>query len=193
MSRRRRKPYDPAAAERARIERELAQAAANADPTSWGPNADTLAQRDVSDAEETRQKVRRIIRMDVFDLLAQRDATLPIAYVRRYQADVATYLRSAGVAPVAPVVDFSAPEREFAAIAAGQRLRRVEEYLGVTARSILRTISESALGTTGRSWRDVVRRVTGEKDEGGQAALVRSAMRELAGAYAVVDGQRLAG
>lgn len=193
MSRRRRKPYDPAAQERARLEREQTQAAAQADPATWGPNADTLAQPDVADVEETRLKVRRIIRMDVFALLAHHDDTLPIVYVRRYQTDVAKYLHSAGIAPAAPVVDFSTPEREFAAIAAGQRLRRVEAHLGVTARSILRTISESALGTTGRTWRDVVKRVTGEKDEGGQAALVRMAMRELAGAYALVDGQRMAG
>jgi hypothetical protein len=196
----RRKPTDPVEIQRRRLEEAKRQ---RSDPSTWGPNLDTLAQADVADVPPNRTQVRRIQRFDCFALMASRcddqadreRLNTANRYVRRYQDDVATLHRSAGVSGEGVVVDFAKPDREFANIAAGERLRAVEPLMGALTAKLMRTLSEAAIGTAGRQWRAIVESVTGERNHAAQGALIRAAMHNTAAAYQEIDnaGQRRAG
>lgn len=199
MGKKRSKIYDPAEVARKRADDQakasVERQRVRGDPGSWGPNDDTLTAGDVSDTPADRSKVRRIQRFDCFALMVARcegdaereELKTANRYVRRYQDDIATLHRAAGVAGDGVVVDFGRTGKEFANIAAGERLRAVEPLMGAQSSALMRRLAETAITTTGQGWRAIVESVTGERNNNAQGALIRAAMHNAMAAYQQID------
>jgi hypothetical protein len=194
-ARRRARPADPLAIARARAaEREAAR-----DPGRWGLDRGSLSLA-ANTAVETRAdlagRIARARRRDLFDTLAARGALSPAAHAaaRRLQGDIARLHRApGGVAAYAPRIDRTRTDADFGE----HRLRagvRVEAALGLTgpASAVLLTalLEAAALGQAS-DWREIVARHAGERLADAQAAAVRAACENLAGAYAALDRGRI--
>lgn len=187
------KPFDPAEAARLAYEQRR-------DPGKWGLNEEALrlaANSEVTDEAETRLKVRRVQRFDVFHLLHARGSLTDgqLAAVRRMQDDMsilhATSGQRRGTSGPADIAGFSAARCE-----AGKRLTDAldgdDGYGGIPARSkaLLRALSEPEIVEGRRTnWRAEVQRITGEYRKIEQGKLVVLACKDLTGSYSALDNR----
>lgn len=196
------KPFDPAAAERARQARlnrdadRRAQARYDDDrPESWGVAPDALrlpANADVEAARDGRGRVTSAHRSDVFERLHARGglSVAELAAVRRLQGDMGA--RAGLFRPEAGLVyvdqQGSSEGVTQRMVAAGRRVERALALVGPRQALLLRGLLEPAT-TTGSlvDWRAVVARETAETNPNVQAALIRAAADNLALAYRAVD------
>ncbi len=193
MSRKRAKsrPTDPMEIARRRAaERERAR-----DPAHWGLDASALALPVNEDVEARRDAAGRAVRarrQDVFDLMRARGALSQAGHdaVRRLQDDVALLHRTAsGGGGYAPRVDQSRDPQSFtdSRHRAGLRVEAVLTRAGPASARLLSALIEADV-VLGRpaDWREVVSRETGERLPDAQAATLRAACENLAGAYGMV-------
>lgn len=169
------------------------------DPDEGGVNAKSLRLPSNSDVDMRLGgggKVLRARRQDVFDLFAGRGRLAPeaVGAVRRLQQDMAILHRTlSGVRDFAPRVDAQrhAEGLSESRLKAGERIATVLELSGVASARLLAALCEAAV-VEGRTadWRAVVERETGERLADAQAAALRAACENLAGAYRAVDNRR---
>ena len=189
--RKRHAPCDPAEAARRAAENRR-------NPGAWGVNDDALkldSNADVSDQAETRNKVRRVTRFDIFHLLHARNELEPgqLNAIRRLQEDIAILHRTAGTAGPSTPIRTASQSDAFALsrLKAGERVDSARQRTGAHSWRILEALCEPLI-VEGRlnNWRAVVQRVTGEEYHMAQSALVKAAAYNLAGAYEAIDGMR---
>jgi hypothetical protein len=188
------RPSDPAAIAR----RRLAHREAARSPASWGLDKAALslpANADVESKPGPGGKPVRARRGDVFDLFAVRGRMSQSALdaVRRLQSDIAVLHRTqSSGGDFTPRIDRSRPTDPFAGvrIAAGERIAAVLALAGAASAQLLSALIEAdiVLGRPDR-WRQVVETASGERLADAQAAVLRSACENLAGAYAAIDRQ----
>ncbi len=150
------------------------------------------ANRNIEVRRQTLRSLTGARRVDAFDAL--RDGMAKGAYdaVRRLEEDM--MLRggqpaSSGggtreridCAAGAAVADTVAVNRLDRSLAAGRRIERVMSRMGPRDALLLGQLIAPAMA--GQSWRETVRRVTGEDNPVAQAAVVRAACANLAMAY----------
>ncbi|HWE98348.1 MAG TPA: hypothetical protein VG248_00965 [Caulobacteraceae bacterium] len=191
----RRRPRPPATPTQIAIRR-AAERASAADPASWGVDAKALrlpANAQVERQLAGRERVVRARRLDVFDNLARHGGLNPLALgaVRRLQQDVARLHHTLGSGRMAePKVDGGADCQGFADshAQAGARIAAVLERAGPASARLLDALieAETVLGRPA-DWRAVVQRETGERLADAQAAALRAACENLAGAYRRLD------
>ena len=194
-TRRKAQPSNPEAAAMRRAQARLEAA----DPSRWGMEAKALrlaANQDIDARLGPRGEVARARRQDVWDRLQARGAISAPAHaaIRRLQDDLAGLHRTGlGARDFAPRVDGRADPRAFsdARLRAGQRVRAALDLAGPASAGLLRALCE-AQATLGVSldWRAVVQDQTGERLADAQAAALRAAAENLAGAYGIVDRAR---
>ena len=134
-------------------------------------------------------RITRARRQDVFDLFQARGKLGRDGYqaVRRFQDDIAVLHRViGGGGDIEQRVDRSVSPTSFndARLAAGARIEAVLSRAGSSSARLLVALCEPAIiEGRGVEWREVVARVTGERLPDAQAALLRVACENLAGAY----------
>ncbi len=194
------RPATPAQiALRRAIERER-ERIAEQEPLRWGVDGPALglpANEMVLVESDSAGRVTRARRQDIFDLMKGRGKLSAKAHeaVRRLQDDTAILHRAiGGCADFAPRVDTSRSSETFTDIRhqASTRVEAVLERSGPASARLLRAVCESgaALGPP-MDWRMLVLRETGETLPDAQAAILRGACENLAGAYAIIDRRRL--
>ncbi len=169
------------------------------EPARWGVDAAGLtlaANETVSVDSDMAGRVTRARRQDIFDLMKGRGKLSAEAHdaIRRLQDDVATLHRSvAGGGDYSPRIDRSRSSETFTDMRHRASLR-VEAAMGLAGPASARLLgalceSGAALGPPA-DWRLLVRRETGETLPDAQAAVLRGACENLAGAYAIIDRRR---
>lgn len=190
--RRTRAPATPGEILRRRLEARVAAAIAVVDADHGGiaPGALQLAANAAVRLEtDPAGRITRARRQDVFDLFQARGKLGPDAYqaVRRLHDDIAVLHRViSGGGDIAPRVDRSVSPVSFsdARLAAGAQIEAVLAHAGSSSARLLVALSEPAIiEGRGAEWREVVVRITGERLPDAQAALLRVACENLAGAY----------
>jgi hypothetical protein len=187
------RPADPMAIARRRAAERLAER----DPAAWGVNQGALelaANAAVTGRPDGAGRAPRLRRQDVFDSLLARGALSQGAHaaVRRLQDDIAVLHRTArgGGCGFTPRVDRSVDPEAFtdARRRAGARIEAVLALAGSASAALLAALCESDT-VFGRAadWRAVVAAHTAERLPDAQAAVLRAACENLAGAYAAVD------
>lgn len=184
------KPIDPAVVA-------LSEAEKRGDPAKWGVNEDNLrlaANSEVTVEGETRTKVKRVMRWDVFRLLWIRhgisDAAL--ASVRRLQEDIAILHRTHGASDaIRTIGSTSTPEGlSLARREAGERIREVMAGMRPKpAKLILALTEREAIDGVIPDWRAIVKHATGQHNRQGQADQVRQACEALAESYKTLDNR----
>jgi hypothetical protein len=183
------------------VERER-ERLANQAPERWGVDANGLALQ----ANETvlvdydvGGHVKRARRQDIFDLLKGRGKLSVQAHeaIRRLQDDIAVLHRAVATgADYSPRVDKSRSAETFTDIRhqASLRVEAALERSGPASARLLGALCEdgAALGPA-MGWRMLVRRETGESLPDAQAAVLRAACENLAGAYVIIDRTRRVG
>lgn len=196
--RRTRAPATPGEILRRRLEVRVAAARAVVDVDHGGiaPGALQLSANAAVRVEtDPAGRITRARRQDVFDLFQARGKLGPDAYqaVRRLQDDIAVLHRViSGGGDIAPRVDRSVSPVSFsdARLAAGARIEAVLARAGSSSARLLVALCEPAIiEGRGAEWREVVVRVTGERLPDAQAALLRVACENLAGAYLATKGR----
>lgn len=181
-------------AERLADERER-ERLSRADPQQWGVNEGALkhaGQERIRDEAPTRDKVRRLQRLDAIDQLEARKAIssedakavrrLEEKIAERYRLDSLPSSAMGGGVPV-PVSDRSLDARaclDYLALRTG----------GASWR-LLAALMEPAVvdGQMSDNWRAVVERVGNEVLPHGQTAIVRHACQNLREAWTLFDGE----
>lgn len=188
-----RKPFDPAEAARLRAERERLT---RRDPAKWGVNREAAllaANSDIVHEAETRTKVARVARYDVFALMHSREGITSqgLVCVRRLQEQLAIRHKTAGTVNMDRVDGGSAPGGlTDAQVEAGTQILDVVALTGVlTGNLLLALISPEIIHGQRVNWRNVTQAITGEVYPHGQAAIVRAAVANLMEAYKVYDNQ----
>jgi hypothetical protein len=197
MSRKRRasRPADPA-----EIARRRAVGRANHhEAANWGLDREALTRAVNVDVETTSDAGGRLVRarrQDVFDLLRARGRLSPAALdaVRRLQDDIACLHHTRlGGASYEPRVDRSRLPQSFndSRLRAGARIEAALARVGAVCARLLAALCEPDV-VLGRAadWRAVVERETGETLADAQAAILRMACENLAGAYGTIDRTR---
>lgn len=182
-SKKRAKPFDPAAA--ARLEAETRN-----DPSRWGVNEAAMAgeaNADVGGEDATRTKVRRVLRYDVFSMLVSRSSidAGQLAVVRRLQDDVAVRFRVDGLVGGVSVDGGAGTPVSERSLQAAERIEAVMGWVGFLSSRLLISLIEPAArsGQPVQNWRAVVKAVTGEDDDKAQTAMVRMSTENLRVAY----------
>ena len=165
-----------------------------------GPALVLPANQTVSVDSDLAGRVTRARRQDIFDLMKGRGKLSNEAHeaIRRLQNDVAILHRAVGGrADYSPRVDTSRSSETFTDVRhrASLRVEAALERSGPASARLLGALCESgaALGPA-IDWRLLVLRETGETLPDAQAAVLRGACENLAGAYAIIDrGRRKAG
>jgi hypothetical protein len=180
------------------VERER-ERLADQTPEQWGVNAAglVLAANDTVVVDtDIAGRVTRARRQDIFDLMKGRGRLGPEAHdaVRRLQNDIAILHRAvASGANYSPRVDTSRSSETFTDLRhrASQRVEAALQRCGPASARLLCALCEdgAALGPP-MEWRSIVRRETGETLPDAQAAILRGACENLAGAYAIMDRGR---
>jgi hypothetical protein len=180
------------------VERER-ERLADKEPERWGVDAAGLvlpANETVSVDCDVGGRVTRARRQDIFDLMRGRGKLSEEAHraIRRLQDDIATLHRGvAGGADYSPRVDKSRSAETFTDTRHRASLR-VEAALGrsgpANARLLAALCEDGAALGPAMDWRILVRRETGETLPDAQAAILRAACENLAGAYAIIDRVR---
>lgn len=215
-NRRKNRPCDPAEAAR-----RLAEIRSRPDLWGTNDEALGLASNvNVVMTPETRNKAKRVQRFDVFGLLnARKDRDgvpeLPTAHldaVRRLEKDIAILHRTRGAAGTGIRIANTNTAEGFAKarILAGKRISDVSDKTGALSWAILQALCEAPAvvgdlkpptlvdrDEEGKiicrtsNWRSIVHKATGERNHMAQAALVKMAAANLAGAYQAIDqGER---
>ena len=165
-------------------------------PEQWGVDDAALvlpANEMVSIDSDRAGRTTRARRQDVFDLLKGRGKLSAGAHdaIRRLQDDIAILHRAvSGGADYSPRVDRSRSSETFTDMR-HRASSRVEAALGLSGPASARLLgalceADAALGPP-IEWRSLVRRETGETLSDAQAAILRGACENLAGAYAIID------
>ncbi len=193
MSRKRARPRPADPMEIAR--RRAAERERDRDPANWGLDRGALdlpANANVEARKDAAGRLARARRQDVFDLMRARGALSQAGHdaVRRLQADVAVLHRTAaGGGDYAPRVDRCRDPQAFTDTRhrAGLRVEAVLARAGPASARLLTALIEAEV-VLGRpaDWREVVSRETGERLPDAQAAALRAACENLAGAYGMV-------
>jgi len=169
------------------------------DPGQWGVDAAGLTlpvNETVSIDSDHAGRITRARRQDIFDLLKGRGKLGTEAHhaIRRLQDDIAILHRAvSGGADYSPRVDRSRSSETFTDMR-HRASSRVEAVLGLSGPASARLLgalceADAALGPP-MEWRSLVRRETGETLPDAQAAVLRGACENLAGAYAIIDRGR---
>ncbi len=168
-------------------------------PAEWGVDGEALrlaANADVDVRPAARGQALRARRLDVFDRLQSRGALggEALGAVRRLQQDIAVLHRTvSGVRDFAPRVDSRSDPQAPGdwRLAAGRRLAAVLDLTGPASAKLLSALCEPAVALAHAvDWRAVVERETGERLADAQAAALRVACENLAGAYRRLDRSR---
>jgi hypothetical protein len=170
------------------------------DPERWGLDAAALAlpaNAAVLVKPDIAGRVTRASRQDVFDVFQSRGKLSVGAHeaVRRLQGDIAILHRAiAGGGDYSPRVDRTRSPDTFTdqRQRAGRRIEAVLALAGPASAGLLSALCEAdaALGRAA-DWREVVARATGETLPDAQGAILRAACENLAGAYRMIDRQRV--
>ena len=198
-SRKSSRPSDPAKIALRRAAEREQQRLSQGDPERWGVDRPALllpANHTISVSVDVAGRITRARRQDIFDLMRGRGKLSAEAHeaIRRLQDDVAILHQSVGGrADFSPRVDTSRSSQTFTDVRRKASLR-VEAALarsGPASARLLGALCESsaALGPA-LDWRMLVKRETGETLPDAQAAILRGACENLAGAYAVIDRGR---
>jgi hypothetical protein len=196
MSRKRARsrPADPMEIAR----RRAAERERDRDPANWGLDRGALdlpANAHVEARKDAAGRLARARRQDVFDLMRARGALGQAAHdaVRRLQDDIALLHRTvAGGGDYAPRVDQTRDPQSFtdSRHRAGLRVEAVLARAGpASARLLIALIEAEVVLGRPADWREVVSRETGERLPDAQAATLRAACENLAGAYGMVAGR----
>jgi hypothetical protein len=204
--RRSRKIFRPADPEqialRKAMERER-ERLADREPGRWGVNAAGLALPEneaISVDADSGGRVTRARRQDIFDLMKGRGKLNARAYdaIRRLQDDIAILHRGAASSgDYSPRVDRSRTSHTFTDTRhqASCRIQAALELSGPTNARLLSALCEAGAALAAPTdWRMLVMRETGETLPDAQAAILRGACDNLAGAYSIIDrGRGMAG
>jgi hypothetical protein len=182
-----------------RAEERERERVADQEPEKWGVDADGLvlmANESVLVDRDAAGRVTRARRQDIFDLMRMRGKLSAEAHdaIRRLQDDIATLHRAvAGCGDYSPRVDRSRSSETFTDMRhrASSRVEAALRGSGPASARLLSALCEAgaALGPP-TGWRTLVRRETGETLPDAQAAVLRGACENLAGAYAIIDRGR---
>lgn len=204
MARRRRKPYDPAAAaERAALSRADARAR-KADPSRWGE--DPLAESELAAharqggdvALDLKGRVRHAHRADFIAVLHARDGLTRDQFLalRRLETDMIERAGNGGSdgAIVRYAAQGAVIESQGDACAvtdrmveAGKRVDAALTLVGPPSSRLLHALLTPGVEGFRVDWRGVVLRIMGERFPAAQAAVVRYAAQALADVYPQVD------
>lgn len=204
MAKRRRKPFDPAAAaERAALAR-ADRRAREAHPDRWGEDPLTQselaahARQGANVALDLRGRIRHAHRADWIGQLSERDQLTreQTAALRRLEEDMIERAGNGGGGEA--IVRYAAQgaviESQGDACAVTDRMveagRRVDAALtlvGPPSSRLLHALLMPGVEGLRVNWRGMVQKITGEKFDATQAAVVRYAAQALADVYPQVD------
>ncbi len=193
------RPSDPAQIALRRAQDRERDRLAQSEPQRWGVDGSSLVlpvNQTVSVESDPAGRITRARRQDVFDLMRGRGKLSVEAHeaIRRLQEDVAILHRAVGGASdYSPRVDTSRSSETFTDVRrrASLRVEAALDRTGPASARLLGALCESsaALGPA-VDWRMLVLRETGETLPDAQAAVLRGACENLAGAYAMIDRGR---
>jgi hypothetical protein len=193
------RPADPAQIALRRAQDRERERLAERQPQQWGVDGSALvlpANHTILVESDAAGRVTRARRQDVFDLMKVRGKLSVEAHeaIRRLQDDVAILHRGGGGrVDYSPRVDTLRSSETFTDVRrrASLRIEAALERAGPASARLLGALCESsaALGPA-VDWRMLVLRETGETLPDAQAAVLRGACENLAGAYAMIDRGR---